>query len=81
MSAKRKSGVPWNTPVNSLGRPWAEGEVWICLACGASGDDRDDCRDMPSPGCPKHSTHPGRGPCKLSFGPPAHAEALASRAS
>lgn len=57
-------------PTNSLGAPW-RGERWRCRACGAEGDDRDDCRDMPA-GCPKHPSAAGRGPCDLEYAPASH---------
>jgi hypothetical protein len=37
--------------VNSLGRPYAPGDIWTCAACGETGPDRDD---KPLSQCPKN---------------------------
>lgn len=32
-------------PINSAGRPYADGDVWTC-ECGATGPDRDDLPEL-----------------------------------
>lgn len=45
-------------PINSLGRPYAEGDTWRCEDCGDNGPDRDD---VAHPGC-KLNGYPGADP-------------------
>ena len=64
-------------PRNSLGAPFT-GETWTCLRCGATGPDRDGDRTSLAR-CPRDTDFGGRGPCELSFSPPAHELAVRMR--
>lgn len=62
-------------PRNSLGRPWAPGQRWLCDRCGQGGDDRDD---VALPGCVGGQAQPHAD--SLRFEPVAHSLAISARA-
>lgn len=45
-------------PINSMGKRYADGDVWHCTTCGGSGPDRDD---YPVPNCGTDPRQPHYG--------------------